>query len=905
MKNYSYHHLSFRQTINKFKTDSDKGLSEREAQKRLARYGLNEIPENKPRFPILTFLWHQINNAMVYILLSAAIITFFIDHILDTYIILAVILINTIIGFIQEYRANKTVEALKEMVVSLANVYRDGQLIEVSANQLVPGDIILLEEGDRVPADGRLIEAKSLQTVESSLTGEAFSVNKNLRVLPVKTPLADRKNTVWMGTFVVGGWAKAIVTATGAQTAIGKISQSLGEIDSGKSHFEEKTNHLVKQMAVVAILGAVITFLVGFWVRQFDFGEILIFSVASLVSGIPEGLPAVLIIILAVGASRMAKKNVIVRSLPVTETLSVTDVIAVDKTGTLTQNNMTVERVVAGGGVFKVLNGWQQKGSFLKGEQKIDPQNSPVLKKLIITAGLCSRAKLTIKENDQGNLDYRVNGDPTEAALTVLAHKADLKNVLAKFNLVDELPFNQKTRYKAVLVEQDDRKEIVVSGAPEAVIGFCSKKLVNQKEMELSEDDKRQILSQVQKTSRQAMRVIGLAYKKTSPELKNLSYSSVEDLIFIGFVGMVDPPRPGVREAIIKAQEAGIRIIIKTGDHKETALAIARQVGIADASLANSNFPSVLTGEELFSLPENKFKQAIETVSIFARLTPDMKLKILEALQETGHCVGMSGDGVNDALALKKADVGIAMGNMGSDVAREASDIVLADDNFASIVDAIEEGRIVFNNTRQASAFLVTTNLAEDLIVVISIIMGFPLPLLAAQILWLNLVTDGVTDLALAAEPGHGDVLLSLPRTKGENVLSAGMVGFLAPIVLVMVLATLGVFLVLLPQGIAKARTGAFAVMAFTQLFNIFNMRSLEKSLFKIGLLSNKYVLGAVGFSLCLQYLALNKSFFRDLFNFETLALAELVKIIFLSSAVFWCGEAYKLIRNFLQKAKS
>ncbi len=903
MKNYFYHNLTVGQVIKKFKVNPLKGLSDTEAKTRLSHYGSNEIPENKPRFPVLTLLWHQMNNAMVYILLLAAIITYFIGHFTDTYVILAVIVINTTIGFVQEYRANKAIEALKEMVVSLANVYRNGQLLKIPASQLVPGDIIYLAEGDRVPADARLIEAKSFRTVESSLTGEAFPASKETGTLSIKTPLADRKNSVWLGTFVVGGWARAVVTATGAKTTIGKLSQTLGEIDSGKTHFEEKTSRLIKQMAIIAMFGASITFSIGFFVRNLAFGEILIFSVASLVSGIPTGMPAVLAIVLAAGASRMAKRKAIIRSLPATETLSVTDVIAVDKTGTLTQNKMTVERIVTKENDFQVSgNGWHPGGEFFEAGQEIDPKKSLVLTKLVLAGGLCSRAKLVTKEASSGGVDYQINGDPTEGALTVLTHKARLEKDLADFNIIDELPFDQKLRYKAVLAERQGQEEVFVSGAPEMVLSFCVQKLVKNKKVKLDQKEKEEILAKVLESTRQGMRVLVLACRD-SKNLKKFSHQAITGLAFIGFVVMADPPRSGVKEAVLKAKRAGLRIVMKTGDHKETALAIARQVGIIDDNLKkNNDFPFVLTGEELFSFSPHKFKEAVKNVSVFARLTPDMKLKILEALQEIGHCVAMSGDGVNDVLALKKADIGIAMGNIGSDAARESSDIVLADDNFVSIVDAIEEGRIVFNNTRQASAFLANTCLTEDLIIVTTIILGLPLPLSATQILWLNLVTSGVIDAALAAEPGHGDVLKQKPRRKGESILSFKMITFLAPIILLMVFLVLGVFLRFLPQGIGKARTAAFSMMAFAQLFNIFNLRSLERSVFDIGIFSNKYIILALIFSLTLQYLALTRGFFMNLLRFEPLTLLEAGTMALLASSVFWCGEISKLIRSKLIK---
>lgn len=893
-----FHAQKYPQVVKHFKSNIKIGLSKKEVAKRQAKYGPNEIESNKPKHLILTILWHQVNNLLTYVLIASATLTYFLDHTLDTYVILAVIFANTLIGFIQEYKANKAIESLKKIIVATSKVYRDGELLEVPSKEIVPGDIILLEEGDRIPADGRLIEANNLRAIESSLTGEAYPVEKNINTIAAKTAMADRKNFVWMSTFIASGFGKFVVTATGNKTAIGKIAKTLSKIKKGKSHFEIKTERLTKQMSVIAIFGAVVTFIIGFFFQNLSFADIFTFAVASLVSGIPEGLPAVLVIILATGAKRMANKNAIIRSLPATETLSITDIITTDKTGTLTQNTMTVEQVNLVDQTLTVTgNGWSTKGDFFSGQKKIIPTKIPNLKKLATLSALCSRARI-INKGTENNPEYQISGDPTEAALTVLSKKANLETVIEKIKLIDELPFNQELKFKAVLVEENNHRELFASGAPEAIIQLCTKKLSNEKVTSFTQKDKKLALDKVKQTSAQAMRNIALAYKKTPKNKRSLSVDAVDDLIFVGFVSMIDPPRKGVAEAVEKAIGAGIRVIMKTGDHKETALAIAKQAGIISNKRKNNDFPLALTGAELESLSETEFKKAVENVSVFARLTPDMKLKILKTLQNNGHTVAMTGDGVNDVLALKKANIGIAMGKIGTDVAREASDIVLADDNFASLIDAVEEGRVVFTNTRQASAFLVTTNFAEDVIIVLSIAIGLPLPLLASQILWLNLVTDGVVDIALAAEPGHGDVLNQPPHQKEENILSKKMIGLLAPVTFAMVLISMWIFIEYLPDGIEKARTGAFTVMSLTQLVNIYNMRSLENSVFKIGFFSNKYLTGAVLLSLLLLYLALTNKFLVNIFQFETLSQGEVIEIIALSSTVLLIGEMYKFARK-------
>ncbi len=860
-----------------------KGLTSVVAAKLLAKHGYNELIDQQSRFLALRLLWHQLNSLLIYILVAAAIITYFLDHAIDTYVIAAVVVINTAIGFVQEYRASKAIAALKNIVVAKAKVYRDGQLVEIPSRELVVGDVVLLEEGDRVPADGRLLLAKNLTAVESSLTGEAFPVEKNTEPTADTVPLADRHDRVWMSTFVGAGVGEFEVTAIGQQTAIGQIASDLQEIKKEKTHFEIKTATLAKQMSVIAIAGAVAIFLLGFFVRDFTFAEIFTFSVAAMVSGIPEGLPAVIIIILATGASRMARKKAIVRSLPATETLSVVDVIATDKTGTLTQNTMTVKLAHAQGADFAVTGeGWYPEGEITWQDQALPANKRDSVEQLAWAAGLCSRARL-LKQQDH----YEVSGDPTEAALLVFAYKAGLRQRLEQVKVIDELPFDQQEKLKAVQVSYRGKQQIFISGAAESILARC----------QLSAAEKQQLLVRVEAAASQAMRVIALASAPVKNDTNKLQMKNLQRAEFLGFVGMIDPPRVGAKAAVARAQAADIRVVMKTGDHKATALAIALDLGIVQRA-ADGELPPVLTGAELEQLSKAEFKKVVERVSVFARLTPAMKLRILETLQKNGHTVAMTGDGVNDVLALKKADIGIAMGRIGTDVAREASDIVLADDNFASLIDAVEEGRIIFANTRQASAFLVTTNFAEHAIILLAMLVGFPLPLIAAQILWLNLVTDGVVDVALAAEPGHGDVLKQKPKTKGERILSRKMLGLLLPVVVAMVASSFLVFWWLLPDGLEKARTAAFCVMCFTQLFNIFNMRSLDLSIFEIGWLSNKYIVAAVALSLFLQYTAMTNDWLMGIFQFVPLKWEEVLVIGALSSSVLLVGEGYKILSN-------
>ncbi len=866
------------------------GLLKDEAERRLADFGPNEIEDDKESNPVMIFL-KQFHSILIYILLAAAMIAWFYGKMIDVYVILGVIVLNAVMGFIQEFRAEKAIQALKRAIVPTARIYREGEMMEIDARKLVPGDIIIMEEGDRIPADSRLFEIKNFRTVEASLTGESTPIGKEIGEMSEKTALADRKNMVWMGTFVAGGRARAVVTGTGSNTAFGRIARNIVDIKKKKSHFEEKIDNLAKQMGIIAIVGASLIFVVGLLLKGIEFEEILFFTIASLVSGIPEGLPAILVIVLALGAGRMAKKNAIIRRLPATETLGVTTVISTDKTGTLTQNTMTVREIILGnGGNFKVTgDGWDPSGDFCRDDCSISPLEEPGLGKLLHIAGTCNSAKV-FKEMEEGS--YKIIGDPTEASLIVLAEKAGLKEEVIKERKIDDMPFDSELRYRASLVTVDGNEEIYIVGAPESVISRSNYFLGEKGKEKMSEAKRKELLMEIDTLTDQSMRTISLAYKEVSSKIGSVSDDMVHEMIFTGTVGMIDPPRPEAREAVLKARKAGIRVIMTTGDHKGTALSIAKEVGIVD----EKNAPS-LTENELLEMTERQFMRAVKKVDVFARLTPEMKLKIADALQSQGQIVAMTGDGVNDAPAIKKADIGIAMGIIGTDVAREASEIVLADDNFASIVNAVEEGRIVFTNTRQASSFLVTTNFAEHATLISSLFLFAQLPLLPTQILWLNLVTDGVSGFALAAEPGHGDVLNEPPRKKKEGVLSKEMVPFLLLMMMVMAVLTLSFFgyHLAVDGDLDKARTAAFTVMAFTQLFNVLNMRSMKRSIFEIGFFSNKYMVYSLVASLILQLVAVYM--LAPIFHFKPISLLEMGLIFIFSSLVLWFGELYKYLK--------
>lgn len=879
-----FHTKDIKTIFAEFKT-SEKGLSNSEAQKRTAQYGKNEIAKERKTSAILKFL-KQFNSPLIYILIVAMIISFVFHHNVDGYVIFAVIMINAIIGFIQERKAERAIDALKKLIVSYAKVYREGKLVKLPSENLVPGDIIFLEEGDKIPADARIMEMKNFRTQESSLTGESLPSEKSTKILPDSTALGDRINMVFMSTMVVSGIAKAVVVATANKSQIGQVAKSIHEIVQPRMHFNEKVRQLAIQMAIFAFIGATLTFLIGFFLDGMEFFDIFLFTIASLVSGIPEGLPAVLVIVLAVGARRMAKRNAVIRHLPAVETLGVATIIATDKTGTLTQNSMMVEKILTADGEFSVTgDGWQPIGKFFSGKTSILPLKFPILKKILTISALCNKGNLLKKDGD-----YEIIGDPTEVAMLVLGKKATLEKEKMQERIVDDFPFSSELKFRASLIEDKNEKYLCSIGAFETMIKKSSYFSKANKNVRFDEKTKKEFLQKAEIFAKRGMRILGIAYKPVSKEMNSVSEESIDKMNFLGFVAMQDPPRKEVREAIMKAKNAGIRIIMKTGDHKETALAIAKEIGLTKNE-------KVLTQSDLEKLDKVQFREAIKNIDIFARVSPKMKTRIVQELQEQGEIVAMTGDGVNDAPSLKRADIGISMGIIGTDVAREASEVVLADDNFASIVNAIEEGRIVFQNVRQTSFFLITTNVAEDVTIISSLAMGFPLPMLPIQLLYLNLVTDTFTGVALSMEPGHNDVLNQKPRNKKEKILNKEIIPFLLLMAGLMALGTIPLFKHFLSDSIEKARTVAFASMSMFQLFNVLNMRSLRKSLFKIGIFSNKWILYGLGFSFALMLGIIYLPWISNIFNFVPLQISELALIIFVTLSVFVAGEIYKFVR--------
>ena len=886
----NYHSISIEEVFKNLKVTKD-GLLSEQIEEKISQYGKNILPEKKKAHPIIKFL-AQFVNVFALILIVAAVISFIFENQIDSWVIVTILFLNAIIGFVEEYRAERAIDALKGMVVKQAKVIRDGILKKVRAEKIVPGDILFLEEGDNISADARVFETNNLRTAEASLTGESTPIEKTTATLKGELALADRTNLVFMGTSVVGGNGKAIVFATGKNTALGNIAGTVSQIKQKKTHYQESTTHLAWVMGSVAVAGTIAIFLVGYFINHFPILELALFSIASLISGIPEGLPAVLIIVLAIGAYRMARRNAVIRHLPSTETLSVVTVIATDKTGTLTQNSMTIRKIITGDGDLINVSGigWEGKGDFSQNGKNIIPAENPALAKLMRLAMISSAARV-YKTDDQ----YEIVGDPTEAAFIVLGEKAGYKQeqINEETKLIAEIPFDSDKKYQARLFDYNGGREIVLAGAFENVLSLSTHYLDFHGEKKiLTEKIKKELLDQADKLALDALRVLGIAFREEKKDETKLDVGFIKELTLLGLFGMIDPPREGVKEAIAKARSAGIRIIMKTGDHKKTALAIAREIGLVDLGYAE-----VYTETELVLLNQNEFDKVVARASIFARVTPETKHRITLSLQKQGEVVAVTGDGVNDAPSLRQADLGIAMGKSGTDVAREASEMVLIDDNFASIINAIEEARTVFRNVRQTSAYVITTNFAEIITLAVTMFLGLPLPLIAIQILWLNIVSESMVTIGLASEPKNHHILLEKPKKRTEPILSREIIPFIIIMVLIMVILTIPFFIKTLPEGLNKARAIVFTIMAWTQLWNVWNMRSLKESLFKLEILGNQPLVVGFLISAILQITVVQLPFFQNIFSFTPLNLIDWVMLIGLSSTVLWIGEGYKFIR--------
>jgi Ca2+-transporting ATPase len=814
------------------------GLEPPEAQKRLGRYGANELAEKKGISPWALFL-RQFKSFLIIILLIAVVLSAVLGEVADAIIIGVIVLFATSLGFFQEYRAERAMEALKRMAAPTASVRRGGKEVEIPARELVPGDIIILRTGDHIAADARLIEAVNLKTSEAPLTGESTPVEKNSSVIEGEAPVGDRRNMVYMGTAVIDGRGNAVVTATGMNTEFGKIAELLQAVKAERTPLEINLDRTGKWIAIGAL--ALCFILAGLGVaRGHELLEMFIWGIALAVAAVPEALPAVVTISLALGVRRMVRRNALIRKLPAVETLGSTTFICSDKTGTLTQGKMTVRRIYADGMSIDVSGvGYEPEGDFSVGGEKLSVEPDSALEKLLLIGALCNDTALTAS----GRV-WEVSGDPTEGSLLVTAAKAGLwpEPLNREFPRIGELPFSPE-RKRMTTVHQTPQGSIAYSkGAPELVLASCRYIYAEGRERELTDKDRESIIAVGRGMLDDALRVLGLAYKRLDEG--EITEAIEQGMVFTGLVGMIDPPREEARQAIERCQQAGVKAVMITGDHKKTAVAIARELGLLKEGLA-------LTGVELDNLSQEELEEMVEKIEVYARVSPAHKLRVVEALAKRGHVVAMTGDGVNDAPALKKADIGIAMGITGTDVTTEAADMVLTDDNFASIVAAIEEGRGIFSNIKKYLMYLLSSNIGEILLMAGAILfgpwLGLPagaIPLVAIQILWVNLATDGLPAIALSVDPPDPDLMKEKPRPRGQGVFTREVVILMVVGGLWSALVNLGVFKWALDagRGMLEAQALCFLTLVMIQFFKAYNFRSDKQSIFKIGFFKNRWL---------------------------------------------------------------
>ena len=889
------------------------GLTAEEARRRLEQHGRNEIP-GEGEIDIPEMVLAQLKNPLNAVLAAAAVISFLAGKAVDMAVIAAIIVFNTSMGFIQEYRAEKALQMLKSMTSLEAELLRrsggeHGGVLEtrVKTAEVVPGDVLMLEAGDKVPADARIFEAANLDIDESMLTGESIPVSKTAQPVPASAPVADRKNIAYSGSIVTHGRGKAVVFGTGMQTEMGKIAKLIGETDKAETPIQRRTRDLSKKLGVFALFTSCLTLVIGL-LRGFEFMEILLFSLASAVSAIPEGLLVVMTITLAVGAHRMVRRNALIRKLQAVETLGSVTVICTDKTGTLTTNQMTLREVVVGGtrSVSTTGVGYAPEGRFEAEGAPVDISHDEELSLLLKAAALCNDSSLRRHETDEG-VKWEINGDPTEGALVVGAEKGgvrveDLNSALPR---VDEIPFDSKRMFMATFHDAGDEGVMVcVKGAPETVLAMCCEMAEGDEARDISEEDVRAATESAKRMASEAMRVLGVAYQMIDrddvADFKAKLEERVRLLAFLGLVGMIDPPRPEANGAIGLCKAAGIKVLMLTGDHKLTADAIAREIGILDRG------GTVVEGRELDGMGDEELDRMVEHARVFARVSPTHKHRIVEALRRRGEVVAMTGDGVNDAPALKAAEVGIAMGITGSDVTKETAEMVLADDNFVSIVNAVEEGRVVFENIRKVTKYLISTNTAEILTIQAALILipGAPLILTPIMILWINLVTDGLLDKSLALEPKEEDVMDEPPRAPGTKLVDRTMVQNVVILGIFMATGTLFLFSRELDQeGQESARTIAFVTMAMFQVFNALNCRSRTKSIFKVGILTNKYLVVAIAASFALNFLATTVPFMQTALGTVALSFHEWVAVLLVSSSILVVDEVRKAVRPRVERA--
>jgi len=877
--------MEIEETLQSLNT-KEMGLSQEEVQKRLQEFGPNELKKEKGISPIRLLL-EQFTDILIIILLIATGLSIYLGELTDAIVIIAIVLACAILGFTEEYRSEKALEALKKMTAPTATVLRDGKDVKVDARDIVPGDIILLYTGDKVPADSRLIEAINLKADEAPLTGESTAVNKDVNPLPEDTSLSDRRNTVFTGTVVVYGRGKAVITSTGMNTEFGKIAKMVQVTEEEETPLEKRMASVGKWIGILSIAVCLIVAAIGM-IEGRNILDMILWGISLAVAAVPEALPAIVTGALAVGMYRMAKVNTIVRRLPAVETLGCTSVICADKTGTMTKAEMTVQRIYVNDQPIKVSGvGYEPEGEFIFEDKKIDPTQEEEIITLLKIAALCNDAKL---EKETETERWIAKGDPTEGALVVAAAKAGLwKEEMEKEEpRIGEIPFSSEAkRMTTVHIISGKKKMAYMKGAPEIVLEKCTKIFVNGKVRKITEEDQEKILKVNEAMATQALRNLGFAFRELPESVATFDEKIEKDLTFVGIMGMIDPPREEVKDAVYLCKKAGINVVMVTGDHKLTAVAVAKEIDLLGE---NDVAGKVLTGVEMDKISDEQLTEMVEKVVIYARVSPEHKMRIVKAWKAKGHVVAMTGDGVNDAPALKLAGIGVAMGITGTEVTKEASDMVLTDDNFASIVKAVKEGREIYDNIKKYLTYLLRCNVMEILVMFVVMIsvpylagayyqpssgenpkLSATVALTAIQLLWVNLTTDGLPAIALGIDPGDPDLMERKPRNPNESVFTRDVKIYLTAVPILMTILLLTGYFMHQPwkgmHELLEARTQLLTAMILMELANAISARSLKYTVFQVGVFKNKFLWIAILSSLGLQLTVLYTPVLQDLFD--------------------------------------
>jgi Ca2+-transporting ATPase len=873
------------------------GLSAEQARTRLTSDGPNSLTSSGG-VSLPKLILSQLKNPLIYMLVAAAALSLAAGHGLDAIVVGVVIVLNTLIGTSQEFRAERALEALHRLAAPRARVQRDGEIHVIAAGEVVVGDVLLLETGDRTAADARLIEVSDLRVDESALTGESDTVGKSVEPVDSDAQLADRTSMVWMTSAVTDGRARAVVVATGMDTVIGEIAGEVQATERGQTPLQKRLAGVGTLIGAAAVGFAGLVFVIGL-LKGYDVIRMLLFAAAAAVSAIPEGLPAVISVVLAVGVQRMAKRNAIIRSMPAVETLGSTTVICSDKTGTITRNEMTATRLWAGGVEYTATGeGFSPEGSIVDATGSTLPEEVEGDLLSLLTVG--SAANNATLEFDDDERRWLVEGNPTDGALLAVARKGGRsRSICEDCERLDEIPFSSRYKYMATLdrIPGRENPRLHVKGAFERILGACDRFLIGGEEVVATDALRTEVAAAAERMASSALRVVAGAYRDLPAETDEARSDDAEaGLVLAGLWGLLDPPRPDAIEAIAQAHQAGIAVKMITGDHAVTAEAIARQAGILDEG------DEVVPGAELDTMSDEELTARVERIGVFARVSPAHKLRIVEALQRRGQVVAMTGDGVNDAPALKKADIGVSMGLTGTEVAKESSDMILTDDDFATIVAAVEEGRVIFDNLRRVVMFVITTSLGEIMLILAALLLGLPLPLTAIMILWVNLVTEGVSVIPLGLEPRHGDVLSRGPRPPGEGVLGVRHIRRILVLAPVIAGGTLLVFASYAARSdVAHAQTMAFTTLVAFEWCRAFSSRSLTNSVFSMSPFANKMLLGGISIGATLQVLAIHWAPGRLVFGTVTLSPVDWLIALGTASTVILADELLKSVERVLR----